>query len=276
MEPKLTIVTVTYNCENLIECTLLSVIEQSYLNIEYIVIDGGSNDDTIKIIKRYSDSIDVFISEPDKGIYDAMNKGIKRATGEYIEFLNAGDCFLNLDSLKSVGFEKLQAFDIIFCNNVIFQRGRFYEMVAHPFYEHKDVKHSMGFNHQATFVRTQLAKSNPFNLSYKLAADYNMIMTLYHQGYKFYHVNIPLVYYDSNGISEQRRIQHMKEIREIGGETLSKIKSLKLLLILKFCSLKSKMGDYAYKHLLKNQDKRLSSANREYKLKIKYLEYTKK
>lgn len=89
----ISVVTVSYNAVATIEQTLLSVINQTYPNIEYIIIDGGSTDGTVDIIKKYADEIVYWISEPDKGIYDAMNKGIKKANGEWINFINAGDSY---------------------------------------------------------------------------------------------------------------------------------------------------------------------------------------
>ena len=92
---KVTIITVTYNCKNDIEETIKSVLNQDYENLEYIVIDGNSNDGTVDVIKKYQNRISDFISEPDNGIYDAMNKGLKIATGQWINFMNSGDTFNN-------------------------------------------------------------------------------------------------------------------------------------------------------------------------------------
>ncbi|OCB70564.1 glycosyltransferase [Flavobacterium piscis] len=97
--PLISIITATYNCADSIESTMQSVLAQSYPNVEYIIIDGESTDGTIDIIKRYEKNITVFISEPDKGIYDAMNKGIRASKGIWLNFMNSGDLFYSKDSI---------------------------------------------------------------------------------------------------------------------------------------------------------------------------------
>lgn len=101
-KPKVTVVTVCYNAAETIEKTMLSVINQTYDNVEYLIIDGGSKDETLSIIKKYENKISKWISELDKGIYDAMNKAIKMATGEWINFMNAGDSFASNDVLEKI------------------------------------------------------------------------------------------------------------------------------------------------------------------------------
>ena len=100
--PLISVVTVSYNAVSVIEQTIFSVINQTYPNVEYIIIDGGSTDGTVDIIKKYADKITYWVSEPDKGIYDAMNKGIELATGEWINFMNAGDSFYSFSILELI------------------------------------------------------------------------------------------------------------------------------------------------------------------------------
>ncbi len=101
MIPKISVVTVCYNAESAIENTILSVINQTYTSVEYIIVDGASKDSTMDIVNKYRDKISVIVSEPDKGIYDAMNKGIKLATGDWICFMNAGDSYVNENTIES-------------------------------------------------------------------------------------------------------------------------------------------------------------------------------
>jgi len=102
MKPKVSIITVSYNAERFIEDTIKSVVNQDYQNIEYIIIDGHSKDNTLKICNQYKDDIDILVSEPDKGIYDAMNKGVQRATGNIVGILNADDFYIDSTVISSV------------------------------------------------------------------------------------------------------------------------------------------------------------------------------
>ncbi len=101
-QPRFSIITVTYNAVDYLEKTVLSVLSQSYPEIEYLIIDGGSTDGTVDIIKQYEAGLAYWVSEPDKGIYDAMNKGLQRATGDYVWFMNAGDTIHTSDTLRRI------------------------------------------------------------------------------------------------------------------------------------------------------------------------------
>lgn len=115
MNPKISVITISYNNKEGLEKTLKSVTSQDYKDFEYIVIDGGSNDGSEELIEIFSDKISYWVSEPDKGIYNAMNKGIEAANGEYLIFINSGDHFHNKQSLSS-SFQYLSGEDIIYGN----------------------------------------------------------------------------------------------------------------------------------------------------------------
>ena len=99
---KFTIITITYNAAQWLERTILSILSQSYGNIEYVIIDGASTDGTVDIIRQYASGVSFWLSEPDKGLYDAMNKGLQHATGDYVWFINAGDTLPNADIIQRI------------------------------------------------------------------------------------------------------------------------------------------------------------------------------
>lgn len=173
--PIVTIVTVSYNAIESIEKTILNVINQSYPNIEYIIIDGGSIDGTVEIIKKYASKISFWISEPDKGIYDAMNKGVMHATGEWINFMNTGDSFYSLDTILDVSKHFKGNYNLIYgktnmcCAHGTFIRNCFPRKKNNP----------MPFVHQSSFCRLELLKSNPFSLNYKYASDYDFFYRVF-------------------------------------------------------------------------------------------------
>lgn len=205
---KVTIITVCYNASDTIEKTILSVINQNYDNIEYIIIDGGSKDRTMDIVKKYEAKITKWVSESDKGIYDAMNKGIKMATGEWINFMNSGDIFVENDVLTNIfAHNNYSDSAVIYGDSVFEVNGRLYNSPAGGF-SHL----SMGFVHQSSFVHASEAKELLFDLKYHLAADYNMMLTLKKQGKVFSYVKTPISLYDTNGVSAQSREEHIYEM----------------------------------------------------------------
>lgn len=210
---KISVVTVCYNAVDIIEKTILSVINQTYNNVEYIIIDGASTDGTLEILNKYRDEISIVVSEPDKGIYDAMNKGIDIATGEWINFMNAGDVFYNFEVITNVVRNIDDNADAVFGDVAITIDNVKYREKAIPFYEHLPLHHSMGFNHQATFVKTKVARRLKFNLSYKFASDYNMIITIYRQGGIFQQLQDTIIaIYDIGGVSARNYREHMFEM----------------------------------------------------------------
>lgn len=212
MDVKISVVTVTYNAEDSIDKTICSVLNQDYKNKEIIVIDGGSTDATMKIINRYKDRIALIISEPDKGIYDAMNKGARMASGEWIVFMNSGDEFASSDVLSVVA-NNCADFDVVYGDTLIkYDFATLYRKAT--FFSKNDRNLPLG--HQSTYVRTNLMKRG-FDLKYKIAADYGFFYSLYKEGAKFKYLEVPLACYDMQGFSSSRVLQTYKEVALING-----------------------------------------------------------
>lgn len=217
-QKKLTIITVCYNASDVIEKTILSVLSQNKNLFEYLIIDGKSTDSTLNICKKYSEYLSIY-SEKDNGIFDAMNKGIKLAKGEWIIFMNAGDLFYNENVLNNVFNQKFSdkigfIFGDTYLNNSTKQKMT-------PFVFNKRKLSSMGICHQSIFVRTKLAQNNLFDLNYKVAADYNMIRKIYEAGWGYLYINTPISIFDTTGYSSQNRIRQLDEVAMICGQTQS-------------------------------------------------------
>lgn len=207
---KITIITVCYNSKLEIEKTIKSVIEQEYTNIEYIIIDGASTDGTLEIIKEYSKKVKnlIYISEKDNGIYDAMNKGIELATGDYLYFLNAGDELIpNILSKIVNNFDEKS--DLVYGNIIKIDENEYNRVVYGKSYHYK-LLIGRTICHQAMFIKKDVfTRIGNFDLEFSLASDYEFILRLLIKGGKFKYINIDIVKYDMQGISaksENRRI----------------------------------------------------------------------
>ena len=178
LHPKFSIITVTYNAGAVIEDTIQSVITQTYKNIEYIIVDGASTDKTMSIVNRYREHIHTVVSEPDRGLYDAMNKGIRLATGDYVCFLNAGDELHEDDTLQLIvhsltGLTELP--DVIYGRTAIVdEEGHFLRMRRLEPPENltwRSFSQGMLVCHQAFFARRDRAV--PYDLRYRFSADFD-------------------------------------------------------------------------------------------------------
>ena len=213
MKLLISVVTVCYNAADTIEKTMLSVLNQTYHDIEYIIIDGGSTDGTVEIIRKYADRIAYWVSEPDKGIYDAMNKGIKVATGEWINFMNAGDGFVDEGVI-----EKLFQNRTIDTVGVVFGDTLFIHKSKQKIVKFGDDPHHkiMPSCHQSIFCRRNLLVSNPFDLRYKIAADYNFFFQLKQRKVEFQYIQLVVAIYDAtDGISSRNVWRTQKEMMTI-------------------------------------------------------------
>ncbi len=181
--PLITVITVVYNGAEHLEQTIKSVIEQSYPNIEYIVIDGGSTDGTLDIVKRYEEFIDYWVSEPDEGIYDAMNKGLKLATGDYIMFLNADDALCQGSIPMLLG--AVQRGECDYSMGAVKKIPS--NIVVKPLYplERGKLFFGMPYPHVGALIPLKVYKSvGLFDTAYKICADYDMAVRIHLYGYR--------------------------------------------------------------------------------------------
>jgi glycosyltransferase involved in cell wall biosynthesis len=212
---KLSVITVTYNAEHTLERTLKSVREQTYPAIEHIIVDGNSNDGTVALIHRYENERLKWISEPDKGLYDAMNKGIKMATGDYLCFLNAGDTFYDTDTVQKIfaSIDENHSPDILYGETAIVDdNGRFLHMrrlQAPKNLTWKSFKHGMVVCHQAFIVKRELVE--PYDLSYRFSADFDWCIRMMKKAKNIYNTDLILVDYLNTGMTTANRKASLRE-----------------------------------------------------------------
>lgn len=180
--PKITIVTATLNSSRTLEQTILTVASQSYNNIEFIIIDGGSVDGTVDIIKQYKKYISFWVSEKDFGIYDAFNKGIEKSTGDYVCFLGSDDALCSNNSIDKVAEYLDEDIDVL-CANV-WQVDETYPLqkLSNSAMEFRNLNQSKCMpHHQGMFTRRSLLVKYKFDIKYKIAADYDLFWKIYSQ-----------------------------------------------------------------------------------------------
>lgn len=221
-----------------IEMSIKSVLEQDYPNIEYIIIDGASTDGTVDIINKYEKDIDYWVSEPDEGLYYAMNKGIAAATGDWIYIHNAGGVFYEKNTISKLFSNNLEGIDVFFGYIWSVKNQCFYRNPK-PFYEQNTKNKRPGYSHQALFIRTKWCKKYPFDTTYKCCADFNQAVQIWKNGAIFKYVDIPVAKSAPAGFSaKNRRLQIIENARINGLEHSWK---------LKFDLLKMRIKDYIKK-----------------------------
>lgn len=216
MQPLLSVITVVYNNAKDIERTILSVVKQTYGNIEYIVIDGASTDGTLAIIHQYQNQIAQIISEPDKGIYDAMNKGLSIATGDYVLFMNSGDEFFEKDTVEKV-FNKAQNADIYYgeteiINENLVSQGRRRHQIPKKL-SINSFKYGMSVCHQAIYIKRSLV--NFYDPKYKLSADIDWILSALGKAKTTVNTDLYVAKYLIGGQSKQKHRQSLLERYQI-------------------------------------------------------------
>lgn len=206
MNNKISVITVVYNDVKHIESTIKSYLSQTWANKEYIVIDGGSNDGTAEIIKQYADKITYWCSEKDDGIYEAMNKGISHATGDWINFLNCGDFYVDAYSLENaLKVEDIENTDIIYGNSIAIDKYSKTYILAGT--DTSILRYRPIYRHGSSLIRTEIHRKYLFDVSKKkkfgFALDWDMIFRTYKGGCRFKKANCYIEAYDVEGMSNQ-------------------------------------------------------------------------
>jgi glycosyltransferase involved in cell wall biosynthesis len=209
--PLITVVTVVFNGVQFLEETIQSVINQTYPNIEYIIIDGGSTDGTLEIIRKYEHAIDYWMSEKDEGIYDAMNEGINAATGRWINFMNAGDLFFSADSISNI-FQTSCSNATVVYGDVNARYQSFSKIIKVG--QLSRMWMGMQFCHQSAFVLTSYHQANKFNIKNRVAADLEFFFRCYQNGLRFQYVNVIVSTFSTGGVSESNRIRTILACRD--------------------------------------------------------------
>lgn len=208
----LSVITVVYNNVHHIERTLLSVLNQTYPNIQYIIVDGLSTDGTLDVIRQYESRINILISEKDEGIYDAMNKGLSVASGDYVVFMNSGDEFFAPGTVANI-FDLANDADIYYGETEMSNRdgmslGKRRHKVPRQF-NWRSFEYGMNVSHQAVYIRRSLTE--PFNRQYELSADIDWIIRAAKKAKKIVNVNHYVAKYMVGGMSKTKHLQSLSE-----------------------------------------------------------------
>lgn len=209
--PKVSVVTVVFNGEMHLEATIRSVLGQDYPHLEYIVIDGGSTDGTLEIVRKYADRISCWRSEKDEGIYDAMNKGLRLATGAWINFMNAGDQFHSSDTLTKI-------FSVPTGGNTVIYGG---VEIRYPDFKRIEqpgtparLWQGMQFSHQSAFVEAGYHREHSFNIANRIAADLEFFYHAYLAGAGFLKTEQIVSSVLTGGLSEGNRVRTILASRD--------------------------------------------------------------
>lgn len=214
--PLFSIITVTYHAESVLEETILSVVSQTYHNIEYIIVDGASKDRTLSIVNKYRDKIQAVVSEPDKGLYDAMNKGLKMAKGEYVCFLNAGDTFHEDDTLQLIVHQLNKSNvlpDVIYGETALVDAQRHFvrmrRLQTPDTLNWKSFRQGMLVCHQAFIPKRALAET--YDLNYRFSADFDWCIRVMKKASLLHNTRLTLIDYLDEGMTTKNRKASLKE-----------------------------------------------------------------
>lgn len=234
--PLVTVITVCLNGEQYLEEAIRSVVSQTYQNIEYIIVDGGSTDASLDIIKKYEERISYWVSEPDSGIYNAMNKGINLSKGEIVYFLNADDFIYNEQVIERIVdyFKSNKDVQVVYGNVLILDPYDGFRLrVGREFTLH-DLGRGVMFPNQNMFMKKEVLLENGlFDESFRIAGDYDMVTKAFLKGYKFKYVNEDIALFRLVGVSSDLNngFLAIKENRQIVKRYFKRSTYIKYLLL---------------------------------------------
>lgn len=214
--PKFSIITVTYNAAKVLEDTIQSIVTQTYKNMEYIVVDGGSTDGTLDLIQKYKEHIHTVVIEPDRGLYDAMNKGIRLATGDYLCFLNAGDGLHEDDTLQLMVHSLVpgqELPDVLYGEtDIVDSEGHFLHkrrLAAPEVLTWRSFQKGMLVCHQAFFARRD--RVEPYDLQYRFSADFDWCIRIMKKSKVLHNTHLTLIDYLNEGMTTRNHRASLKE-----------------------------------------------------------------
>lgn len=211
--PVLSIITVCYNARNALQSTMENVLLQTWTHFEYLVVDGGSSDDTQALLEQSAVQFAQaqipfqYISEPDKGIYDAMNKGTRMSKGTWLLFLNAGDLLASPCTLEQI-FSEPSSGSVIYGDTLCTYQGN---RKLYPALPLERIVQEMAFCHQSAFIRRSLLLEQPYDMSYKICADHHFFLSMYLKKEVFDHRPVPVSVYEISGYSDKNKLKAHRE-----------------------------------------------------------------
>jgi glycosyltransferase involved in cell wall biosynthesis len=214
MSPRITIVTVNYNMADELAKTIASVAAQTWPDLEYVVIDGNSTDNSVEVIRSRAGQIAHWVSEPDHGLYDAMNKGVRAASGDWVLFMNAGDTFHDPEVVADVFSRSADDADIIYGDMVRHYAGQNVERLV-PAKALSALPLSMPCSHQSLFARRTLLLQLPFAIDLLIVADHEFALRAQFAGARFRQVNRIIGNFATGGTSDRNRLEAMRQLGQI-------------------------------------------------------------
>jgi len=230
VEPIITVITVTKNDAQGLEETILSVLNQTYSNVEYLIIDGGSTDETLDVLHKYDHAIDYWVSEPDRGIYDAMNKGLRASTGNWINFLNAKDRFCSSDTIQAIASNYLQSDAKFIYSDVLLAGSSKKETMVRHICNHE----RLIINHQASIYHKSLHVDYGLYLVAPGVTISDYIFFSQIDRTRYLKINEPIAIYDTTGLSQSKSSSEQKFIVDYLINRLPKSKFLFNFLFFRF------------------------------------------